>query len=216
MPKSIMSSSDYLAVRRMVTGNVLLPLRANLFPQNGFVKVLCPDGDTTPEAIRYFHYGICEEANGESVCTHLASVTGGPGAIPRHSPMNALTYKGEHWGAADKLIFATIEGALTVKGRERIKNVALAPHCPCGMATLTELSVMENLFLTIQAKGIIKKEFPGTFDRIVITPHINFTGYPEADRVPGAFRTYMLDEEQFQHMYVDCSDRARKVLMTAV
>ena len=208
-----MKESDYLAIRAMVTGGILQNLDSKRLPTNGFVKVLCPDGDTTPEAIKYFHYGICADANGESVCTHLASVAGGPGAIPKDSPMHTLTYKGVPCGEADKLIFSTIEGALWIKGRDRIKNIALVPHCPCGMATLSDLSVWENLALTLEAKDILKREFPKTFDRIVVMPHVNFEGYQEALRPRGPFRTYMLQEEQFMEAFAARAEYVRPVQM---
>ena len=213
MPYVKMKESDYLAIRAMGTGGILQNLDPKLFPTNGFVKVLCPDGDTTPEAIKYFHYGICADANGESVCTHLASVTGGPGAIPKDSPMHILNYKGVPCGEADKLIFSTIEGALKVKGRDRIKNIALVPHCPCGMATLSELSVWENFALTIRAKQIIRAEFPKTFERIVVTPHVNFEGYQEALRPRGHFRTYILQEELFAEAFAARAEYIRPVQM---
>ncbi len=194
-----LSQSDYEAIRAMIDQKALIAISPAHLPTNGFIKVVCPDGDTTPEMINHFHFDVCPKANGGFVCTHLAPVTGGPGAIPETSPMHALTYKGKVWGNAHDQVCTYIEAALSVKGG-RITNVALVPHAPCGMATVKKLSVWENFELSFLAKEMIRKEFPRTFESVKVMPHINFAGYPEANNPKGPFRTYLLRREPFERM----------------
>lgn len=194
-----LSSNDYESIKLMIEYGVLVPINPEMLPRSGFVKVVCPDGDTTPEMINHFHFGPCVEANGNTVCTHLAPVTGGPGAMPELSPMHALVYKDVTWATADTMVYWYIQGAIDVKA-ERVQNISLVPHAPCGMATLKNLTIMENFYLTMLAKAMIRKEFPHRFRSIKIMPHINFSGYPEAESQKGAFRTYLFKSEKFKKL----------------
>ncbi len=196
-----MDRADYDAIQLMIQEGALVPLCSQKLPRRGFIKVVCPDGDNTPEMIQHFHHNLCVEANGSTVCTHLAPVTGGPAALPVESSMHNITYKGALVTTADKLIFSYIEGALTVKGN-RIHNVSLVPHCPCGMASLKSISVWENFCLSFLAKDMIRKEFPRTFKNIKVTPHINYAGYPEAAKPSGPFRTYLLRRKPFERLCI--------------
>jgi hypothetical protein len=202
VPKSMsMSLDDYNAIKLMIRKGALQPIEPAKLPKLGYIKVACPDGDNTPEMLKHFHYGVCVHANGgDTVCTHLAPVTGGPGTIPEISPMHQILYKGQPICTADKMVYSFIEQALAVKG-DRVPNMTLVPHAPCGMATLRGLSVWENFYLTFLAKDLIRKEFPHTFESIKVTPHINFIGYEEAKKPSGSFRTYLLRRSDFEALY---------------
>jgi hypothetical protein len=203
MPLLRLSRTEYTAIKLMIEHGVLIPIDSQELPRGGFIKIACPDGDATPEMINHFHYGPCVEANGSTVCTHLVPITGGPGAMPGVSPMHSLVYKNVAWGNADTRVYSDMELALSVKRSahgNRVPNVALIPHAPCGMANLKNLSVWENFYLTILAKGMIRKEFPHTFESVKIMPHINFLGYPEAESPKGSFRTYLLRSKKFKEL----------------
>lgn len=194
-----MTREDYLSILQMISAGALLPLKGSQLLTGGWVMVYCPDGDCTPEAIQFHHFRLCPEANGNNrVCTHLAPLTGGPGAIPRESPMNRMNYKGNIVATADQTAFSTIEGALKIKGA-RIENLGLVPHCACGMAQHSGLSVWDNFHLTFRAAEIIESEFPGQFKSIEVMPHITFVGFDEGKS--GEFKTYRLVRDVFMRLY---------------
>ncbi len=190
-----MKEQDYASIRKMIECKVLHPVSSSLLPKGGHLKVHCPDGDTTPFEVADFHT-ICKRANNSVVCTHLISVAGGPGGIPRRSPMHPLFYKDKQLGTVDQFVFSFIEGALHIK-QGRVPNIALIPHCPCGMANLKNISVLENFSLTFEAKDIIRSEFPNTFNSIRVMPHINFEGYPEAIEGSNPFKLFVLRRAPF-------------------
>lgn len=214
LPFQKMSQDDHDAVLIMRDEGALQEVRPSDLPEGGYIKVACPDGDTTPELLKHFHFTLCPQNNknrGERVCTHSILVAGGPGAIPNASPMHVISRKdGRRVCAADEFVFAQIETALMVKG-DRVPNLALCPHCSCGAATVSGLSVWDNFRLSFLAKDRIKKEFPHTFNSVKVMPHINFSGYPKVDGSKEPFRTYVLRREKFLRSY----DRHAHRLMTA-
>jgi hypothetical protein len=190
-----LAEADYFGIRKLVSVGALCPIKPSILPQSGFVAVVCPDGDNTPEMFRHFG-DVCTESNGGPVCLHLAPVTGGPGAIPSQSPMYPLSFRGNQWGNARDLVYTYIEAALKVKGN-RLRNIALVPHAPCGMVCLCGLSVWENLDLAFQAKDEIRKEFRRDFESFKVLTHVNYAGHDEVRGPGGQFRTYLLRRDPF-------------------
>ncbi len=206
MPFTTMSLTDHDAVCTMIKEGALEPIRPTDFPKGGYIKIACPDGDTTPELLQHLHYTVCPQANdGERMCTHSVLIAGGPGAIPKESPMHAISYKGRHVCGADGFVFSQIEIALRAKG-DRVRNIALGPHCACAAATMNNLSAWNNFHLAFLAKDCLKKEFPNQFESIRVMPHINFSGYPKED-----FRTYVLRRDPFLRSFEKHVRRKEKV-----
>ncbi len=197
-----MSPDDHRITNILVEVGAIQRIRPIDLPKGGHIIIACPDGDTTPELLEYCHFSLFPKANdGERVCTHQVPVGGGPLAIPKESPLNAVTFQGRHIGSADEIVFAGIELGLRAKGN-RLRNITLVPHCACAAATMNRLTLWENFRLTFLAKDMIRKEFPNVFDNIKVMPHIHFLGHPKGEnstRLP--FRSYILRREAFEKAF---------------